>query len=101
MRKDNKLQAFSTVVTSYEIVMRDRRFLQHIPWKYIVVDEGHRLKNLNCRLIRELKTYQSANRLLLTGTPLQVCHDEKNTPTSQLTPSLLHSFAPSLLHVQQ
>ena len=40
-------------------------------WRYIIVDEGHRLKNLNCRLLRELKTYHSANRLLLTGTPLQ------------------------------
>ena len=34
-------------------------------------DEGHRLKNLNCRLIKELKQYRSANRLLITGTPLQ------------------------------
>ncbi|EGD74893.1 hypothetical protein PTSG_07121 [Salpingoeca rosetta] len=71
MSKKNTLKGFSTVVTSYEMVMRDRKYLQQIPWKYIVVDEGHRLKNLNCRLIRELKTYQSANRLLLTGTPLQ------------------------------
>jgi ATP-dependent DNA helicase len=36
-----------------------------------VVDEGHRLKNLNCKLIIELKKYSTANRLLLTGTPLQ------------------------------
>jgi ATP-dependent DNA helicase len=42
-----------------------------IPWKYIIIDEGHRIKNLNCKLIRELKSYTSANRLLLTGTPLQ------------------------------
>lgn len=34
-------------------------------------DEGHRLKNMNCRLIKELLTYNSANRLLITGTPLQ------------------------------
>jgi SNF2 family DNA or RNA helicase len=60
-----------TVVTSFEIVMRDRKHLARLPWKYIIVDEGHRLKNLNCKLIRELKTYQSANRLLLSGTPLQ------------------------------
>ena len=40
-------------------------------WKYLVVDEGHRIKNLNCRLVRELKMFDSANRLLLTGTPLQ------------------------------
>ena len=59
------------VITSYEIVIRDAKELRKVPWKYIVVDEGHRLKNMNCRLIRELKTYNTANRLLLTGTPLQ------------------------------
>ena len=37
----------------------------------MIVDEGHRIKNMNCKLIRELKEYNSANRLLLTGTPLQ------------------------------
>ncbi|XP_038074784.1 lymphocyte-specific helicase-like isoform X2 [Patiria miniata] len=59
------------VVTSYEIVMIDRKHLSGHLWKYIIVDEGHRIKNLNCRLIRELKMYHSANRVLLTGTPLQ------------------------------
>lgn len=62
---------FPIFVTSYEICMNDRKYLQKIAWKYIVVDEGHRLKNLNCKLVKELKSYNSANRLLLTGTPLQ------------------------------
>jgi len=61
----------NVVVTSYEIAMNDRAAFSSIMWRYIVVDEGHRLKNMNCRLIRELKQYHSANRLLLTGTPLQ------------------------------
>ncbi|KAJ2778372.1 putative ATPase [Coemansia interrupta] len=62
---------FPVVLTTYEIAMRDRQALQRLAWKFIIVDEGHRLKNMNCRLVRELKQYQSANRLLLTGTPLQ------------------------------
>ncbi|KAF3917384.1 hypothetical protein ABW21_db0203953 [Orbilia brochopaga] len=62
---------FPIVCTSYEIIMNDRKFLAAYDWKYIVVDEGHRLKNFNCRLVRELEKYPSANRLLLTGTPLQ------------------------------
>ncbi|KAJ7190521.1 hypothetical protein GGX14DRAFT_407957 [Mycena pura] len=37
---------------------------------YIVVDEGHRLKNMNCALVREVKRYESAGRMILTGTPL-------------------------------
>lgn len=60
----------SVVITSYEIVIRDRQFLSRLPWKFIVVDEGHRLKNLNCRLLRELKQFKTGNRLILTGTPL-------------------------------
>ncbi|KAL6072288.1 Transcription activator BRG1 [Balamuthia mandrillaris] len=59
------------VVTSYEVIMKDARFLRSKSWKYLVVDEGHRLKNMECKLIKELKTYNSSNRLLLTGTPLQ------------------------------
>jgi len=31
------------------------------------VDEGHRLKNAGCKLNAELKLYNTAHRLLLTG----------------------------------
>ena len=51
--------------------MRDTSALKRVNWKYLVVDEGHRLKNHSCRLIRELKALPTENRLLLTGTPLQ------------------------------
>ncbi|KAG9096198.1 hypothetical protein FS749_008925 [Ceratobasidium sp. UAMH 11750] len=61
---------FPIVVTTYDMVIKDRVHLSKFAWKYIVVDEGHRLKNMNCKLIQELKQYSSANRLILTGTPL-------------------------------
>lgn len=63
-------------VTSYEIAINDRRHFKDISWRYIVVDEAHRLKNKDCKLIEELKNYSSTNRLLLTGTPLQNNLDE-------------------------
>lgn len=62
----NTKETFPVVVTSYEIVMNDRQFLSQYAWSYIVVDESHRLKNLECKLVQELKSYTSANRLLLT-----------------------------------
>ena len=62
---------FPVIVTSFEIAMADIKPLSRYSYKYIVVDEGHRLKNFNCRLLRELKTLDVQNKLLLTGTPLQ------------------------------
>lgn len=44
---------------------------QRFHWNYMIVDEGHRIKNLNCRLVQELKMLLTDNKLLLTGTPLQ------------------------------
>lgn len=51
--------------------MNDRKYLQRYNWKRIVINEGHRIKNKGCKLIRELMTYSSTNHLFLTGTPLQ------------------------------
>ena len=68
-------RSFPVVVTSYEIVIADATALQRYDWKYLVVDEGHRLKNSGCRLLRELRTISSANKLLLTG-PLLACPAE-------------------------
>ncbi|XP_076952642.1 ATP-dependent DNA helicase DDM1-like [Bidens hawaiensis] len=63
---------FPIVITSYEVAMNDaRKHLRHYNWKYLVVDEGHRLKNSKCKLLRELKWLKVENKLLLTGTPLQ------------------------------
>lgn len=36
------------------------------------MDEGHRLKNKEARLFKELNQLDTRHRLLLTGTPLQV-----------------------------
>lgn len=58
---------FPVIVTSYEIVIADSKLLQRYKWKYVIVDEGHRLKNFNCKLLRELRQIPVDNKLLLTG----------------------------------
>ena len=54
-------------MTSYEIAMRDIKFLSRHKLKYLIVDEGHRLKNFESKLFRELKLLNLENKLLLTG----------------------------------
>ena len=73
-RSKGQSGAYPVMITSYEIIIRDIKELKKLGWKFVIIDEGHRLKNMNCRLIRELKSIamnKDCNRLLLTGTPLQ------------------------------
>ena len=70
--KNKKKDDFPIIVTSYEVAIRDEKRLNKIgEFTYLVVDEGQRLKNHRCTLITSLKRIKSANRLLLSGTPIQ------------------------------
>merc|ERR1719245_2937692 len=63
---------FNTLVTTYEYIIKDKAVLSKFRWKYMIIDEGHRMKNHHCKLTQILNTYYTAgNRILLTGTPLQ------------------------------
>lgn len=64
---------FNVLVTTYEFVMYDRSKLSKIDWKYIIIDEAQRMKDRESVLARDLDRYRCQRRLLLTGTPLQVC----------------------------
>jgi SWI/SNF-related matrix-associated actin-dependent regulator of chromatin subfamily A member 2/4 len=60
------------VLTTYDMVMMDTAALcKAIPWDILIVDEAHRLKNFNCKLLNCLRKCQTEGRILLTGTPLQ------------------------------
>ena len=61
--------ASHVLLTSYEILMsaHDMPLLARIPWHFLVVDEGHRLKNGACKLNACLRQYSTKHRLLLTG----------------------------------
>ncbi|EED86431.1 helicase-like protein [Thalassiosira pseudonana CCMP1335] len=49
----------------------DRSFLRKFKFDYLVVDEGHTLKNPKGLRYKNLNKFSSTHRLLLTGTPVQ------------------------------
>ncbi|XVF63178.1 hypothetical protein PTKIN_Ptkin09bG0067400 [Pterospermum kingtungense] len=83
---------FSVLITHYDLIMRDKAFLKKIHWYYMIVDEGHRLKNHECALARTLISgYQIQRRLLLTGTPIQNSLQELWSLLNFLLPNIFNS----------
>lgn len=64
-------QNFDVCITSYEICQREKSTLKKLSWEYIIIDEAHRIKNVNSILSQIVRIFESRARLLITGTPLQ------------------------------
>ncbi|XP_071453497.1 chromatin-remodeling complex ATPase chain Iswi-like [Hetaerina americana] len=58
-------------ITSYEMVIIEKSVLKKFKWRYMVIDEAHRIKNEKSKLSEIVREFKTTNRLLLTGTPLQ------------------------------
>ncbi|XP_072460760.1 chromodomain-helicase-DNA-binding protein 7 isoform X2 [Notamacropus eugenii] len=78
---------FHAIITTFEMILTDCPELRSIPWRCVVIDEAHRLKNRNCKLLEGLKMMDLEHKVLLTGTPLQ------NTVEELF--SLLHFLEPT------
>ena len=64
-------QDFDVLITSYEICLIEKSALKKFSFEYIVIDEAHRIKNVDSILSQIVRSFMSRGRLLITGTPLQ------------------------------
>ncbi|KAG2395820.1 hypothetical protein LR48_Vigan09g219800 [Vigna angularis] len=62
---------FDVCVTSFEMAIKEKSVLRRFSWRYIIIDEAHRIKNENSLLSKTMRLYSTNYRLLITGTPLQ------------------------------
>lgn len=71
IRGDTNMQEMSLIVTSYDVLSNDLRYLDHLRLNYLVLDEGHVIKNSKTKVARAVRALSADHRLILTGTPVQ------------------------------
>ncbi|PSK75335.1 hypothetical protein CJJ07_004902 [Candidozyma auris] len=67
----NKIDTFHVCITSYQLVVHDHSSFKRRKWRYMILDEAHNIKNFRSNRWKALLNFNTENRLLLTGTPLQ------------------------------
>jgi len=85
--------SFDVCVTSYEGVLKEKAGLCKINWRYLLIDEAHRIKNPNSSLSKVVRTIPTQYRLLITGTPLQNNLNELWALLNFLLPDIFSSEA--------
>jgi SWI/SNF-related matrix-associated actin-dependent regulator of chromatin subfamily A member 5 len=72
MPADHESSAYKIIVTTYETFAAEQSwFKSSFVWRYVVLDEGHKIKSSVTQISTALRNISAEYRLILTGTPLQ------------------------------
>ncbi|CBX93641.1 similar to ISWI chromatin-remodeling complex ATPase ISW2 [Plenodomus lingam JN3] len=64
--------SYKIIVTTYDTFQSEQSwFKTAFVWRYVVLDEGHKIKSSVTQISTALRTISTEYRLILTGTPLQ------------------------------
>ena len=59
------------LITTYESLRIYQDVLTSKKWGYIILDEGHKIRNPDAALTLACKRFETPHRIILTGTPIQ------------------------------
>ncbi|KAJ1608688.1 Swi/SNf2 RAD26 [Cryptosporidium canis] len=71
LREIERVSTELLVITTYETLRRNLQTLRQINWFYIILDEGHKIRNPDSGITLAVKSLGTCNRLLLSGSPIQ------------------------------
>ncbi|MBU0490263.1 MAG: DEAD/DEAH box helicase [Chloroflexi bacterium] len=64
-------QAHDVVISTYGLARRDVGQLAQVPWSDVILDEAQNIKNPRAKQTQAIRRLPAANRIALTGTPVE------------------------------
>ncbi|KAK7148462.1 hypothetical protein R3I93_012707 [Phoxinus phoxinus] len=59
------------LITSYSYIRIMQDYIQKYDWHYIILDEGHKIRNPNAGVTMACKQFRTPHRFILSGSPMQ------------------------------
>ncbi|MDY6971325.1 MAG: DEAD/DEAH box helicase [Thermodesulfobacteriota bacterium] len=67
---EKSLDSFDLIITTYALIQRYDWLNSH-RWNYVILDEAQAIKNPRTKQTRAIKNLTAANRIIMTGTPIE------------------------------
>ncbi|XP_043605612.1 DNA excision repair protein ERCC-6-like isoform X2 [Bombus pyrosoma] len=67
----HSLKSGGVLITSYSGMLIHKDLLVTSQWHYVILDEGHKIRNPQAKISKAVKEFSTPHRLLLTGSPMQ------------------------------
>jgi SNF2 family DNA or RNA helicase len=64
-------QAHDVVISTYGLARRDVNDMRQVSWSDVILDEAQNIKNPHAKQSQAIRSIQTANRVALTGTPVE------------------------------
>ncbi len=84
--------SYDLVITTYGTVRVDLEVFKSFKFNYIILDESQSIKNANSQVSKAVKQLYAANKLVLTGTPIENSVQELWSQMAFVNPGLLGSL---------
>ncbi|XP_038638788.1 DNA excision repair protein ERCC-6 [Scyliorhinus canicula] len=59
------------LITSYSYIRIMQESIAHYNWHYVILDEGHKIRNPNAAVTVACKQFRTPHRIILSGSPMQ------------------------------
>lgn len=90
--------AHGILLVTYAGIVKYHKELNAYSWHYLILDEGHKIRNPDTQVSKIVKKIQTPHRLLITGSPMQNSLQELWSLFDFMRPGLLGTYNAFIEH---
>ncbi|CAH3997627.1 unnamed protein product [Pieris brassicae] len=94
----NLFESHGVLLITYAGLVKYAKYLQSRKWQYIILDEGHKIRNPETQVSKFVRKFDTPHKLLITGSPMQNSLQELWSLFDFMRPGLLGTHSAFMEH---